>query len=86
MGRAVQHRVWPVIEWRQRRHVAVVMDQHAVGGEKRVWDGFWSLLENCGVVAGLGSAGGLADGAQGLQFLPQGPLGGLRVRAVGWQC
>ena len=66
--------------------MAVAAEQDAVGGAERVRDGFWSALVRCGVVAGLRSAGGLAGGAQGLQLLLKGPLGGLRVRVVGGQC
>ena len=76
-GRTSQNRIWPVVEGRQRWHVAVAADQVAVGGAERVRDGFWGALVCCGVMAGLGPAGDLADGAQGLQLL---------VKAVGWQC
>ena len=44
------------------------------------------MLVGCGVVAGLRPAGSLTDGAEGLQLLLKGPLGGLRVRVVGRQC
>ena len=78
----MQYRVWPVIQLGERRHMAVAMNQDRIGDAQRVRDGFRSLLVLCGVVAGLGPAGGLADGRQ---LLLKGPLGGMCVRGVGGQ-
>ena len=75
-GRGSQHYVRPVVEWRERRHVAIATDQDEVSGEKRVWDGFRALLVCCGVVAGLWPVDGLADDTESLQLLLKVNLGG----------
>ncbi len=66
--------------------MAIATDQHAVGSKECVTDCFRGSLVRCSVVAGLGPAGGLADGAEGHQLLQKGPLGVLSVRVVGRQC
>ena len=63
----------------------MTMDQDAVNGKERVWDGFRCSEVRCGVVAGLWSAGGLLDDAKSYQLLLQGPLGGLRIGVVSGQ-
>ncbi len=81
-GRVLDHHIRPIIEWRKWQHVAVSMDQNAVGGQERVGVSLQGLMVGCGVVAGLWSSGGLADNAEVLQLLLKGLLGRLRIGAV----